>query len=197
VTLCSDEGFDQYVSLFEIFGSHYVSSVVMGGNLWVESEQVVSDESSSKEISVSMELSLSYMTASGGPKLPICVIFFFFCRHYYPAYTEFHHLSGKIKASYDTKQKERLQKTSSKIRFVANGGGPLAARMVTEMGDRGGDSPDFSRYFELWLDTIVPKPQIAKFTLRPIYDVSGAAGHAGNGCFKLFGILAPEPWLSP
>jgi hypothetical protein len=43
--------------------------------------------------------------------------------------------------------------------------------MVTEMGDRGNDSPDFARYFELWLDTIVPKPQIAKFSLRPIYTV--------------------------
>jgi hypothetical protein len=48
-----------------------VSSVVMGGNLWVESEQASSDEASSKEVSASMELSLSYLTSSGKMPIPL------------------------------------------------------------------------------------------------------------------------------
>jgi hypothetical protein len=42
-----------------------VLSVLMGGNLWVEIDQVSRETSSSEDIAASLEASLSYMTASG------------------------------------------------------------------------------------------------------------------------------------
>jgi hypothetical protein len=44
--------------------------------------------------------------------------------------------------------------------------------MIAELGDKGSDSGGFAAALETWLGTIEEKPQISKFLLRPLFDVS-------------------------
>jgi hypothetical protein len=75
---------------------------------------------------------------------------------------------------YSQDKKKTFSESSSRVRFVANGGDPTAAQMVTEVGDRGSNLEGFVESFNKWLTTIKDKPQIAKFTLRPVFDVGFA-----------------------
>jgi hypothetical protein len=152
---------------------------MMGGNLWVEIDQVSKDSSSSENIAASLEASLSYMTASGtlslGNRSFKRSLFSCLIAKLVSIFIVLFVLAGSIKASYSQEKKDSFSESSSRVRFVANGGDPISAKLVTEVGDRGSDSDGFVENLNTWLTTIKEKPQIAKFALQPVFDVGAVA----------------------
>jgi hypothetical protein len=149
-----------------------VYSIRVGGNLWVEMTETVTDDSNSEEVAASLEAAVTYQCASG-ELFFVLALPFPICRSLLVTNLKSRFLfSGSVKASYQGKTRTQVQENKSSINFIANGGSPETAKMIAELGDKGSNSGGFAEALDTWLGTIDAKPQISDFLLRPLFEVS-------------------------